>query len=353
MMSFPRLRWFALISLGLVGLFADEARLLTLTNFSSFGRESNGANAITLTSPELAPGFPWRELIVSWNVATNVAVSVEARPVTPVGARFLSLGRWAAMPGPQSPRLSLNGQTEAWGEVQTDLMILREPASAAQIRLEIRGPEIGLRRVSLAFSSRVGASSFRETNRKAWGRELAVPVRSQAEFPEGVSKWCSPTSTTMLLAYWGEQRGMAGWIPEVPETARGVFDPGWGGTGNWPFNMAFAGSYAGLNAAVARWRGVGDLERWIASGLPAAASVSYAMLKGRPAAEAGDGHLVVVRGFTSDGDVVVNDPGVRRERVRRIILRADFERAWAHSARTVYLVWPDGQTLPEGPVFPY
>jgi hypothetical protein len=88
------------------------------------------------------------------------------------------------------------------------------------------------------------------------------------------------------------------------------------------------------------------------SGAPAAVSVSYALLKGKPAAESGDGHLVVVRGFTPEGDVIVNDPGVRRERVRRVFPRADFIRAWNHSGRTTYLVWPEGHSVPVGPVFP-
>ena len=341
----------ALLS-GVAGIHAGDARLLTFTNFATFHREATGPGVVTLVSPELSPGFQWRELVVSWNAATNVALFIEARPVTPPGARYLSMGRWTAHPDSGSPRESARGEREPWGEVQTDVLVLRDPTVAAQVRVELRGPEQGLRRLCLAFSADSAQGGAVEPHREAWGRELAVPIRSQAEYPEGVSKWCSPTSTTMLMAYWGEQRGRVEWIPEVPVTAAGVLDPGWGGTGNWPFNMAFAGSPAGLNGAVSRFRAVGDLERWVAAGLPAAASVSYALLKGKPAVESGDGHLIVVRGFTADGDVVVNDPGVRRERVRRVFPRANFERAWAHSGRTVYLVWPEGQGLPEGPVFP-
>jgi Peptidase_C39 like family len=340
----------ACLSLSALG---GEARLLTVTNFSAFQREVTGAGRITLTSPELSPGFAWQELIASWNVATNLTLSVGVRPVLASSVPFLTLGRWAALPGPESPRESVNGQQESWGGVETDLLVLKMPAERVQIRLEIGGPEFGLKRLCLAFSggTNPAAAAVVPWN-AAWGRNLPVPILSQAEYPEGVTKWCSPTSTSMLMAYWGEQRAHPEWIRPVPDTARAVFDPGWGGTGNWPFNMAFVGGHPGLNAAVARWEGIPDLERWIAAGLPAAASVSYALLKGRPAAEAGDGHLVVVRGFTADGDVMVNDPGVRRERVQRVIPRAAFERGWAHSERTVYLVWPDGHPLPEGRIYP-
>ena len=136
-------------------------------------------------------------------------------------------------------------------------------------------------------------------------------------------------------------------VPEIPETARGVFDPGWPGTGNWAFNMAYAGQNPGLRTAVARLAGLADLERWIDAGFPVAASVSYALLKERPVAEPGDGHLVVVRGFTTEGDVLINDPGVRTSRVQRIVKRAAFRAAWRHSHQTAYLVWPANAALPK------
>jgi hypothetical protein len=93
---------------------------------------------------------------------------------------------------------------------------------------------------------------------------------------------------------------------------------------------------------------MGDLERWIAAGMPVATSVSYAQLKGSAEPKPGDGHLVVVTGFTSTGDVQVHDPGVRRERVVRTIPRADFMRAWNHSSRTAYLIWSRNSQPPPG-----
>lgn len=331
-----------------------DTRLLSITNFSAFSRVLANRDGLVLVSPDLEPGIPWKELIVSWNAATNVSLSVEVRPVIPGGAAFLSLGRWTSAPGPENPRESVNGQKEPWGEVRTDVLVLKEFAEAAQVRLGIRGPVSGLRRLSLAFSGPGPSSPGTPipSVSAARGVDLPVPIRSQADYPEGVSKWCSPTSTAMLMAFWGERMGRPDWILPVPDVARAVMDPGWGGTGNWPFNMALPGSRPGLNAAVARWNGLGDLERWVASGMPVAASVSYSLLKGSPTVEAGDGHLVVVRGFTPEGDVLVNDPGVRQERVRRVFPRSDFDRAWNHSGRTVYLVWPEGRSLPEGSGYP-
>ena len=63
----------------------------------------------------------------------------------------------------------------------------------------------------------------------------------------------------------------------------------------------------------------------------------------------GDGHLIVVTGFTPEGDVMANDPGVRLERVRRVFSRAAFEAAWRHSRNAIYLVHPENRPLPPSP----
>jgi len=337
----------------LLETLAGEPRMLTFTRFETFERAPGSrAGEWILTSPPLSPGLDWDELVVSWNAASPVNLKVEARPLPPADSRFYSFGHWAAVPGPETPRSSLNEQKDSVATMQTDTLVLNQPAESLQIRITFSGPAEGLKRLSLTFTGPTTAAALTQRYPEAWGRDLGVPIRSQADYPEGVDKWCSPTSTAMLLAFWGEQLPREDLFTAVPEVAAGVFDPGWGGTGNWPFNMAWAGRYPGIHSAVGRLAGLADLERWIAAGAPTAASVSYALLKGKAAPAAGDGHLVVVRGFTPEGDVIVNDPGVRRERVRRVFPRADFERAWNHSKRTVYLVWPEGHRLPTGPAFP-
>ena len=226
---------------------------------------------------------------------------------------------------------------------------MRQGADAIDVRMVFAGDlpqsshavRLG---VSLLASHSTEPPAPIETN--AWGRLLDLPVRSQADYPEGIHSWCSPTSLTMLLAHWGTTRNLADPALDVRSVAAAVQDPGWGGTGNWPFNTAYAGQHPGLIACVARLGGVGDLEQWILAGIPVAVSVSYAQLKGASEPRPGDGHLVVVSGFTSTGDVRVHDPGVARERVVRTFPRADFSRAWDHSSRTAYLVWPESMPVP-------
>jgi hypothetical protein len=125
--------------------------------------------------------------------------------------------------------------------------------------------------------------------------------------------------------------------------AAGVFDPNWPGTGNWPFNTAFAGALPGMRGYVTRLADLAELGAWLRSGVPLAASVSYAVLQGQP--HDGDGHLVVCVGLTAAGDVVVNDPGTRHE-IRRTFQQADFLRAWDYSHRTVYVIHPTDWPVP-------
>jgi uncharacterized protein YvpB len=329
------------------------AQLLTLAtaNFTA-AEPGENSGAQVLVSPRMSAAISWSELVVSWNVDPNVVLTVEVRALRPEGAtHYYALGRWAADPT-LGPRASIPGQKDEEGEVRTDTLVLTRPAVDFQLRLTLRGDAGGGKGVELLTVSVLDPSispAPLPANQKAWGRTLQVPVRSQADYPEGVQNWCSPTSMAMILGYWAKRwrRPALDW--DVPQVARLVHDPEWPGTGNWPFNTAFAGMQPGLRACVARFTDVSEIEDWIARGFPVAASVSYAQLLGKPKTALGDGHLVVVVGFTKSGEVVVNDPGVRRERVRRVIPRDHFIAAWARSHRTVYLVWPERALLPPNP----
>jgi hypothetical protein len=331
-------------------LAAPPAALKRLDVLRDFRPGTNLLGDDTLESAPFLPPAGWDELVVSWNGGTNLALTIEAQAgfTNGITSRWYSLGAWSAHGRRSSPRAFKDFD----GEVDTDILRLSRPAEGVRVRFTLEGPRSSLKLVTLACVNRQVTAPNRPAERKYWGKVWDVPIRSQAEFPEGMDKWCSPTSTSMLMEFWARELRRPGWDFPVPTVAKAVFDPGWGGTGNWPFNTAFAGSQPGLLASVARFNDVIDLEQWVGIGFPVAASVSYAMLKGAGSPVRGDGHLVVVRGFTAEGDVAINDPGVRRTRIQRVILRADFDRAWAHSHRTVYLVWPECSITPVGECFP-
>ena len=88
---------------------------------------------------------------------------------------------------------------------------------------------------------------------------------------------------------------------------RHCWDHAYNGAGNWSFNTAYAARF-GLGAFVTRLRGLAEAEAFIAAGIPLIASVRVdpAELTGSEYTSAG--HLVVIVGFTDEGDVIVNDP---------------------------------------------
>ena len=61
------------------------------------------------------------------------------------------------------------------------------------------------------------------------------------------------------------------------------------------------------------------------------------------------GHLLVIRGFTRSGDVIVNDPAADRNTgVRRVYQREEFRKVWfgRGSGGVAYLVHPEGWHVP-------
>jgi hypothetical protein len=143
--------------------------------------------------------------------------------------------------------------------------------------------------------------------------------------------WCAPASLAMLL-------GAHGIGVEVAEVAAGVFDHACAGTGNWPFAIAYAG-LCGLTGAAAYLRDLGTIEAFIAAGLPIAASIAWQPgdLPGAPL-DRSAGHIVVVRGFTASGDVIVNDPA--QPAVRHVYERTAFGACWLAHGGVALLVAP-------------
>jgi hypothetical protein len=99
---------------------------------------------------------------------------------------------------------------------------------------------------------------------------------------------------------------------------------------------------------VSRLEHLSELEELVRAGIAPILSVSFNRLNGRSGA-AGTGHLVVLIGFDSHGDAVLNDPwafGKAAGQVRRTVPGRDLLRAWAHSRNTVYVIHPEGWPMP-------
>ena len=328
------------------------SRFVGMENFSAFSRTQNPDGTITLLSPPIPATISWNELIVSWNAEAmpGTFLKIEARAISKQHPTdFYTLGRWS--PGNQPfPRASVRGQKNAAGRVDTDTLVLTQSADAAQLRVTLGGTQGALPRLKFlgaAFANTKTQPLARSAHHAAWGKIIATPEHSQHGAWTNVG-WCSPTSLSMVLSRWAGILHRPEMDLTVPQVAAGVYDADFRGTGNWPFNTAFAGSFPGMRSYVTRLDDLSEVEDWIAAGIPVVLSARWDwLLPGRPPDN--DGHLIVCIGFTKNGDVVINDPATRLEKgepVRRIYQRENVIRSWTKSHNAVYLVYPVGAIIP-------
>jgi hypothetical protein len=328
------------------------SHFIGLTNFSRFARTRADHGDTILLSPEIRSPSAWNQLIVSWNAAAPAKTFLKLEAAASIDGRttaFYTLGQWSP-DDTLFPRTSVRGQRDADGRVETDTLQLNRPAGTLRLRITLGGANGTLpvlKFLGLCTSDTRTPAVIRPPNRAAWGRIIDIPERSQHGYPDARG-WCSPASLAMVLAHWAEVLHRPEINLTVPQTAAAVYDRDFAGTGNWPFNAAFAGSFPGMRGYVTRFDDLSEVEDWIAAGIPVILSARWDLLEpGRPLDS--DGHLLVCIGFTDQGDVVVNEPAthlVRGETVRRIYRRANVIRAWLKSHDTVYLVYPEGAAIP-------
>jgi hypothetical protein len=269
--------------------------------------------------------LPAASALVSWTTDAG-ADTLELIVDTVDGRRSRALPYAAFEPG---RRASLDGFDDV-ARIETD--IVRGEHAIAAIEVHAHQP---LRTVA---ASTPGGESPR-TNAAPLGearRELPVPEHSQyiTEFP-AERGWCAPAALTMLLGAHGINAGVA-------EVAAGVFDHAYNGTGNWAFSIAYAGM-CGLTGAAAFLRDLSTLEGFIAAGLPVAASIAWqpGALPGAPL-DRSNGHILVVRGFAANGDVIVNDPA--QPAVRHVYDRTAFAACWLAHGGVALLVAPPARS---------
>lgn len=338
----------------------------------------------TWTSPKVTPGFDYTELVASWNAQTPtgtwVEVSVAAGSDTERRSNDYVLGRWASDTS-TIHRTSVAAQGDDLASVCVDTLVARAGRELQSWQLTVSlfraAGSTATPSVSLvgAMASRRPDPTAREPASPpgdAEGTALDVPTYSQeihvGEYPQfngGGEAWCSPTSTAMVLAYWQRVMSNADFgptaahcsavdpsypDPQVDFAAASTYDWSYDGTGNWPFNTAYAGRF-GLESFVTRLRSLTEAEQFIRAGIPLVVSVSFVERELTGAGYGTSGHLLVIVGFTESGDVVVNDPAshliASNDQVRSTYDRGEFESVWVpRSGGIAYVIHPASYPLP-------
>lgn len=258
---------------------------------------------------------PARQGVVSWNTRTsNGRIDVRLlrahQPATP----WLELAQWNP-----SGRRSLSSEAEG---VRIEVDVLH--AEQLFDGVEVRAQGVAFSGVSLATPEH-NKRSERATMTESL---LDVPRRSQYVVANERG-WCSAATMAMLCAFAGIERSVA-------QVAQGTFDGAYNGTGNWAFNVAFAGSL-GLFACVAYLRNFEHAARLLERGVPIGLSYGWepGELRGAPIPSS-DGHLAVLCGFDAHGDCIVNDPAAPD--VRCVYPREQLEALWLRNLGVAYIV---------------
>lgn len=316
----------------------------------------------TWTSPVHRPAVPATEAVASWNADTPagtwIQTQLRATYQDGTASPWYVMGRWASGDG-DIRRTSVDGQTDGRSTVWTDTLAVDSPAggpriTAWQLRLTLyrrpgadRGPTVRL--AGAMVSAVPDRFTVPASTPSGQAHELKVPRYSQEvhkgrypEYDNGGEAWCSPTSSQMVVEFWGHKpaAGSTAWVnprysdPQVCHAARSTYDAAYKGCGNWPFNAAYAATHRGLAGVVTRLASLADLETLVRAGIPAITSQSFRAEELTGAGYGTAGHLMTVIGFTAAGDVVVNDPHAPdNPSVRRVYKRREFENVWLRTKR--------------------
>ncbi|MCW2753587.1 MAG: peptidase family protein [Marmoricola sp.] len=322
----------------------------------------------TWTSPWTTPGGTFTQAVPSWNAATPAGSWIQVLVRVRTGAGRTSglenLGSWAS--GTQAiQRSSAGSQSGPVARVATDTLIATG-AALTSYRITVRlmrmpggsSPVLGSVGVVTATPPSTLPATSTPLRRTAFS--LAVPTYSQMihrgqdpQYGGGGEAWCSPTSLSMLLGYYRRlpKPAAAGTDRWVNVVARMTYDYAYDGTGNWPFNTAYAAT-RGLDTFVTRLANLRMAERFVRAGIPLEVSIRFSrgQLAGAPIS-ATAGHLVVLVGFTAAGNPMVDDPAASSDAaVRRVYDRGQFERAWlGGSDGMAYVVHDSAHPLPGRP----
>ena len=135
----------------------------------------------------------------------------------------------------------------------------------------------------------------------------------------------------MVMQYLGYNR-------PTEENALAIYDSEYGLFGNWARAVAWAGEN-GFDAWVTRYRNWEQVKATIATGQPIIASIRFE--KGECPSfvlKETDGHLIVIKGVTREGDLIVNDPASRDKGGGAIYKASELAKAWFGHGGVGYII---------------
>lgn len=299
-------------------------------------------------SEPLRYGFGFNRVVPSWNAdcPTGTWIRVELQTSADGGdtwTAWYEIATWGDRALTDKVSAATKHKRDAAATVNEDILELKQNANRLRYRVTLHTerpevtPVVSLVALAVVDSNREVAPD--DTPGPAWGVEVPADYRSQLVENADLSwRVCGPTSAAMALTAHGVSLATADVAHAAWDNVNGIY-------GNWPFLAAAGSRLMRENAAAIPnkpgrpklfqafvlwapdWK---DVEREILNGNPCILSIRFE--KGDLSAapyRSTDGHLILVRGFTKDGDVVCNDPNAREESQGRVV----YNRKELHNAR--------------------
>ncbi len=300
------------------------------------------------TSPVVDAAFPLTQVLPSMNLDapehTGVRQLIRVQ-VAGTWSPWLDLDGWGEL-----RRTGRDSVTEfEHGKVDIDWVDLDRPADALQMKLELVSFDTlhpgrmspAVRKAVAVYSGPVQtADATGQTSQRERGDAFTPGPRLDTSMPyfrqrdNGPAlgpQTCSPTSVTMVL-------GMHGHELDPADVSEAIYDRRYGIFGNWARAVAYA-STLGLDAELQRFRTWDDVRAVLEQGVPVIASIRFR--EGEfPSNQMRrtNGHLIVVRGLTEDGDAIVNDPAYGEGGEGVIYVKEELARAWLAKGGVGYVI---------------
>jgi uncharacterized protein YvpB len=270
----------------------------------------------TYTSPVIEMDFPAEEIYPSWNIncqggKTGFIVYIR------VSQDRLNWSPWFYTGScGKHPKIKKKMTKNSFGFVDIDYLSLKKEAEFIQYSIHLfSSKDKSVTPMVKLFSLSYGKREKKETGHVSnvttsisSGRILSVPYRSQGDEDRTISgRICSPTSVAMVMSYWGINIA-------TDEVAKMSYDKEHDIYGSWPLAVQAASQY-GLKGWVEIFRSWDDVEKKISAGIPVIATICFEAgeLKGS-ITDSSQGHVIVVKGFSPEGNIVCNDPAGKNEK---------------------------------------
>jgi hypothetical protein len=270
---------------------------------------------------------PFNIGLPSWNgtvPGNSGAFRIQVRiPYQSDWSPWLDVGFWKANQWPGTKKTSYNG-----GRVDIDILVLYSYATRWQFRVEMKRDSAAVSSPTLSLLS-FFVSDERTTQTYDFSAVMAdnpapifVPTTFLAQYrisDEFGGRICSPTTVSMILLSYG--------IEVNPfQFALDTYDPYWEIFGVWPRVVQNASEY-GLKGTVTRYRTWSQARDVLANGGRIGMSIGQPLY---------GGHLVMLAGFTENGDPIVHDPARTYDGYAHVFHKNDLSHAWFDKGGVAY-----------------